>query len=78
VNTGITYQGFAPGFSSDDISLFSRPVKVGMPSLIYLRDRRDDPVNSTKGTNTTVDVGVANAIFGSTYLVHPTSASFVS
>jgi len=36
-----------------------------MPSLIYLRDRRDDPVNSTKGTYTTVDVGVANSIFGS-------------
>jgi len=56
---------FPGGFSPDLIPLFSRPVKVGMPSLIYLRDRRDDPVNSTKGNYTTVDAGVANSIFGS-------------
>jgi outer membrane protein insertion porin family len=56
---------FPPGFSENNIQLFSRPVKVGMPSLIYLRDRRDDPVSSTKGTYITTDVGLANSAFGS-------------
>ena len=56
---------FPGGFSPDLIPLFSRPVRVGMPSLIYLRDRRDDPVASTKGHNIAVDVGLADSIFGS-------------
>jgi len=53
------------GFSPDLIPLFSRHVRVGMPSLIFLRDRRDDPVNSTKGTYITSEVGIASGIFGS-------------
>jgi outer membrane protein assembly complex protein YaeT len=56
---------FPPGFSPDLIPFYSRPVRVGMPSIIYLRDKRDDPVNSTKGTYNTVDMGVASGYFGS-------------
>jgi outer membrane protein insertion porin family len=55
---------FPAGFAPFSIKQFSQPVLVGMPSLIYLRDTRDDPVNSTKGTYNTFDVGVASsAIF---------------
>jgi len=56
---------FPAGFSPDLIQIYSEPVRVGMPSLIYLRDTRDDPVNSTKGTYTTFDLGVASGYFGS-------------
>jgi outer membrane protein assembly factor BamA len=56
---------FPAGFSPDLIPIYSTPVRVGMPSLTYLRDTRDDPVNSTKGTYNTFDVGVASGYFGS-------------
>jgi outer membrane protein assembly complex protein YaeT len=56
---------FPAGFSPDLIPIYSQPVRVGMPSLIYLRDTRDDPVNSTKGTFNTFDIGAASGYFGS-------------
>jgi outer membrane protein assembly factor BamA len=56
---------FPPGFSADLIPFYSRAVRVGMPSLIYLRDKRDDPVASTKGNYNTIDMGVASGYFGS-------------
>jgi outer membrane protein assembly complex protein YaeT len=56
---------FPAGFSPDLIPIYSTPVRVGMPSLTYLRDTRDDPVNSTKGTYNTFDVGIASGYFGS-------------
>ncbi|HVJ05557.1 MAG TPA: outer membrane protein assembly factor BamA [Candidatus Saccharimonadales bacterium] len=56
---------FPSGFSPDLIPIYSRPVRVGMPSLTYLRDTRDDPLNSTKGTYNTGDIGVASGYFGS-------------
>lgn len=56
---------FPPGFSPDLVPIYSQPVRVGMPSLTYLRDTRDDPVNSTKGTYNTFDLGVASGYFGS-------------
>jgi outer membrane protein assembly factor BamA len=56
---------FPSGFSPDLIPIYSQPVRVGMPSLTYLRDTRDDPVNSTKGTYTTFDIGAASKYFGS-------------
>jgi len=56
---------FPPGFSPDLIPFYSRPVRVGMPSIIYLRDKRDDPLNSTKGTYNTLETGVASGAFGS-------------
>jgi outer membrane protein assembly factor BamA len=56
---------FPAGFSPDLIPIYSQPVRVGMPSLIYLRDTRDDPVNSTKGTYNTFDIGAASGYFGS-------------
>jgi outer membrane protein insertion porin family len=56
---------FPSGFSPDLIPIYSQPVRVGMPSLTYLRDTRDDPVNSTKGTYNTFDIGIASGYFGS-------------
>jgi len=56
---------FPAGFTPSVIPLYSQPVLVGMPSLIFLRDTRDDPVNSTKGTYTTVDLGLASSVFAS-------------
>ena len=56
---------FPTGFSPDLIPIYSRAVRVGMPSLIYVRDTRDDPLSSTKGTYNTSDIGVASGYFGS-------------
>lgn len=56
---------FPAGFSPDLVSIYSEPIRVGMPSVTYLRDTRDDPVNSTKGTYNTFDIGVASGAFGS-------------
>jgi outer membrane protein assembly complex protein YaeT len=56
---------FPAGFSPDLIPIYSRAVRVGMPTFTYLRDTRDDPVNSTKGTYNTFDLGIASGYFGS-------------
>lgn len=47
------------------IPLYSRPVRVGMPSLTYIRDRRDDPIETHHGSYNTFDTGVASGVFGS-------------
>ncbi|MDP9267875.1 MAG: outer membrane protein assembly factor BamA [Acidobacteriota bacterium] len=47
------------------IPLFSRPVRIGIPSFTYIRDKRDDALDSHKGTYTTADVGVAGKFLGS-------------
>lgn len=51
--------------SPELIPLLARPVRVGMPSVSYVRDHRDDPLDSHKGTYDAVDFGVASSIFGS-------------
>ncbi len=47
------------------VPLFSQPVRVGMPDFSYIRDTRDNPIESTKGTFSTFDMGVASGVFGS-------------
>lgn len=47
------------------IPLFSRAVRVGLPDFNYIRDTRDNPIDSVKGTFNTFDLGVASNIFGS-------------
>ncbi len=47
------------------IPLFSRAVRVGLPDFSYVRDTRDNPIESLKGTFSTMDVGVASNVFGS-------------
>ncbi|HYE24308.1 MAG TPA: outer membrane protein assembly factor BamA [Clostridia bacterium] len=56
---------FPAGFSPELIPIYSRPVRVGMPSLTYIRDRRDDPTNASSGSYNTADLGVAAGYFGS-------------
>ncbi len=51
--------------TQDLIPLFSLPTRVGMPGFTYIRDKRDNPLESTKGNYTTIDGGVASGIFGS-------------
>jgi len=47
------------------IPQLSQPVRVGIPSINLVQDRRDDPVDPHKGIYNTVDFGLADQIFGS-------------
>lgn len=47
------------------IPLLSRPVRVGIPSVTWIHDKRDDPVDAHHGSYTTFDTGVSDSIFGS-------------
>jgi outer membrane protein insertion porin family len=47
------------------IPLYSRPARIGMPSITFIYDRRDDPIDAHKGNYTTADFGVAGSFFGS-------------
>jgi outer membrane protein assembly complex protein YaeT len=51
--------------STDLIPLLSLPVRVGEPGFAYIRNTRDNDLESTKGTYNTLDVGVASSYFGS-------------
>lgn len=47
------------------IPLLSKPVLLGMPSLTYLRDKRDNVLDTHRGNYTTLDFGVSAKAFGS-------------
>ena len=47
------------------IALYSKPVFIAMPTFTMLRDRRDDPIYPTKGSNNAVNMGVATSVLGS-------------
>ncbi len=49
----------------DQIPLLSQPVRVGEPSFGYIRNRRDNNLETTRGSYITVDAGVAGQYFGS-------------
>jgi len=49
----------------EEIPILSQPVRVGMPTFTYSRDKRNDPIDATNGNLTTVDLGVASNYFGS-------------
>ena len=51
--------------SPDQIPLLSLPTRVGIPSFSYIRNKRDNDLESTKGNYTTMDGGVAHSAFGS-------------
>jgi outer membrane protein insertion porin family len=51
--------------SQDQIPLLSQPVRVGIPGFSYIRDKRDNPLETTKGNYTTIDGGTASSYFGS-------------
>ena len=56
---------FAPNFNQNEVPLLSQPTRVGMPGFTYIRDHRDNPVESTRGAYNTVDAGVASSYFKS-------------
>ena len=51
--------------SNDQIPLLSLPTRVGIPNFSYIRNKRDNDLESTKGNYTTIDGGVAGRYFGS-------------
>jgi outer membrane protein assembly complex protein YaeT len=55
----------ASNFSPAQFSLFSLPARVGGPGLTYIRDQRDNPLESTKGQYFTFDSFVSSGYFGS-------------
>ncbi len=54
-----------PEISQDQIPLLSQPTRVGIPNFSYIRNKRDNDLESTKGNYTTVDGGVASTYFAS-------------
>jgi outer membrane protein assembly factor BamA len=56
---------FADGFSPGEITLLSLPARVGGPGVTYVRDKRDNPLESTKGNYFTLDAFAAASYFGS-------------
>jgi outer membrane protein assembly complex protein YaeT len=51
--------------SPDQIPLLSLPTRVGIPNFSYIRNKRDNDLESTKGNYTTIDGGVASTYFAS-------------
>ena len=51
--------------TSNLIPLLSQPTRVGTPNFIFVRTRRDNDLESTRGNYTTVEGGVAASYFGS-------------
>jgi outer membrane protein insertion porin family len=51
--------------TSDLIPLLSKPTRVGMPNFLFIRNRRDNDLESTRGNYTTIEGGVASSHFGS-------------
>lgn len=56
---------FASDFTSDLVPLLSLPARVGGPGFTYIRDKRDNPLESTKGNYITLDTFAASSYFGS-------------
>ena len=73
-STSITYRfdyryvkasHLASNFSPAEFSLFSLPARVGGPGLTFISDKRDNPLESTKGQYFTLDAFAASSYFGS-------------
>jgi outer membrane protein insertion porin family len=56
---------FAEGFNPGEIALLSLPARVGGPGFTFIHDKRDNPLESTKGTYVTLDAFAASKSFGS-------------
>jgi outer membrane protein insertion porin family len=56
---------FASNFSPTQFSLFSLPARVGGPGLTFIRDKRDNPLESTKGQYFTLDAFASSSFVGS-------------
>lgn len=47
------------------VPLLSKPTRVGTPNFLYVRNRRDNDLETTRGSYTSVEGGVAGSYFGS-------------
>jgi outer membrane protein insertion porin family len=56
---------FAQGFTPGEIALLSLPARVGGPGFTFIRDKRDNPLESTKGNYFTLDGFASSGYFGS-------------
>lgn len=56
---------FSPDFSANLVPIYSAPATVGGPGLTYVRDKRDNPLESTKGNYFTLDAFASSGYFGS-------------
>ena len=56
---------FAKDFSAGEIALLSLPARVGGPGFTFIRDKRDNPLESTKGNYFTLDAFASSSYFGS-------------
>jgi outer membrane protein insertion porin family len=56
---------FAEGFSPGEITILSLPARVGGPGFTYIHDKRDNPLESTKGSYFTLDAFASSTYFGS-------------
>ncbi len=56
---------FAKGFSVGETPLLSLPARVGGPGLTFIRDKRDNPLESTKGNYFTLDMSFVSSYLGS-------------
>ena len=56
---------FAQDFNPGEIALLSLPARVGGPGFTYIRDKRDNPLESTKGNFFTLDAFASSSYFGS-------------
>jgi outer membrane protein assembly complex protein YaeT len=52
-------------FSPEEIPLLSQPVRIGEPGLSYIRNHRDNDLETARGSYNTIDLGVASSYFGS-------------
>jgi outer membrane protein assembly complex protein YaeT len=73
-STSITYRfdyrrvkasNIVSDFSPAEFSLFSLPAHVGGPGFTFIRDKRDNPLESTKGQYFTLDGFAASSYVGS-------------
>jgi len=56
---------FASDFSPALVPQLSLPARVGGPGFTYIRDKRDNPLESTRGNYFTLDAFAASSYFGS-------------
>jgi len=56
---------FAEGFNPGEIAILSLPARVGGPGFTFIHDKRDNPLESTKGSYFTLDGFASSSSFGS-------------
>jgi outer membrane protein insertion porin family len=61
----VSASNFAANTNPGEISVLSLPARVGGPGFTFIRDKRDNPLESTKGNYFTLDGFVAAAVLGS-------------